>query len=188
LEKQVKLEYMNMVLKKNLNNNQIAPINNIKINADNSHDIWVLLDRTHFAVTRSRLLELAQFNLTKEQAQVLYVLRFFGGSATMTQIASFTLRQHHSVSTLVKRMEKTGLLKKTKVHKNKVYKIIITKKGKDIYEKVTRESIEMVFSSLSSEDKRKLTSCLIQLQERANSLLGLDYQPPFLKRTAADLP
>jgi len=171
---------MNTGYKKHLNNNQGALKNIININSENSHDIWVLLDRTHFAVTRSRLLELAQFNLTKEQAQVLYALRSFGGSATMTQIASVTLRQHHSVSTLVKRMEKTGLLKKTKIPNNKVYKVVMTKKGKDSYAKVTRESIEMVFSSLSLADKRKFTSCLIQLQERANNLLGLDYKPPFL--------
>jgi DNA-binding MarR family transcriptional regulator len=161
-----------MGLKKNHIIDQNLPTDNIHTNLDNSHDIWVLLDRTHFAVTRSRLLELAQFNLTKEQAQVLYVLRYFGGSATMTQIASFTLRQHHSVSTLVIRMEKTGL--------------VMTKKGKDIYERVTRESIEMVFSSLSPADKRKLALYLNQLQKRAYSLLGLDYKPPFLKQTTTD--
>ena len=166
--------------------NQSLVTDNININSENSHDIWVLLDRTHFAVTRSRLLELAQFNLTKEQAQVLYVLRFFGGSATMTQIASFTLRQRHSVSTLINRMEKAGLVKKVKVSKDKIFKVVMTKKGKDRYEKVTRESIEMVFSSLSSGDKRKLTLYLNQLQKRASSLLGLDYKPPFLKRTATD--
>jgi DNA-binding MarR family transcriptional regulator len=175
-----------MGLKKNHIIDQNLPTDNIHTNLDNSHDIWVLLDRTHFAVTRSRLLELAQFNLTKEQAQVLYVLRYFGGSATMTQIASFTLRQHHSVSTLVIRMEKTGLVKKVKIPKNKVYKVVMTKKGKDIYERVTRESIEMVFSSLSPADKRKLALYLIQLQKRAYSLLGLDYKPPFLKQTTTD--
>ena len=177
---------MKIGLEKNHGVKQISPVDNINIDSDNSHDIWVLLDRTHFAVTRSRLLELAQFNLTKEQAQVLYVLRLFGGSATMTQIASFTLRQRHSVSTLVNRMEKAGLVKKVKVPKDKVFKVVMTKKGKDRYSRVTRKSLEMVFSSLSTADKRKLTLYLNQLQKKAHSLLGLDYKPPFLKRTATD--
>jgi DNA-binding MarR family transcriptional regulator len=177
---------MKIGLEMNHSINQSSVTENININSDNSQDIWVLLDRTHFAVTRSRLLELAQFNLTKEQAQVLYVLRLFGGSATMTQIASFTLRQRHSVSTLVNRMEKAGLVKKVKVPKDKVFKVIMTKKGKDRYSRVTRKSLEMVFSSLSTADKRKLTLYLNQLQKKAHSLLGLDYKPPFLKRTATD--
>jgi len=166
--------------------NQDSRLEDISFNPDNDHDVWVLLDQAHFAVTRSRLLELAQYNLTKEQAQVLYVLKICGGSATMNQIASFTLRQRHSVSTLVNRMGKVGLVKKVKVSKEKVFKVIMTKKGKDRYASVTRESIEMVFSSLSAADKRKLVSCLNQLQKKAHSLLGLDYKLPFLKQRTTD--
>ena len=161
--------------------NQNPPAENVSFNPDNGHDIWVQLDQAHFAVTRSRLLELAQYGLTKEQAQVLYVLRICGGSATMNQIASFTLRQHHSVSTLVNRMEKAGLVRKVKVSGEKVFKVIMTKKGKDRYDIVTRESIEMIFSSLSAAEKRQLASYLSKLQKKARSLLGLDYKPPFLK-------
>ncbi len=166
--------------------NRNSPAEDINFSPDNDHDIWVLLDQAHFAVTRSRLLELAQYNLTKEQAQVLYVLKICGGSATMNQIASFTLRQRHSVSTLVNRMEKAGLVKKVKVSRDKVFKVTMTKKGKDRYDNVTRESIEMIFSSLSAADKRKFVLYLNQLQKKARSLLGLDYKPPFLTRKAAD--
>lgn len=165
---------------------QNSPAEDISFNPDNDHDIWVLLDQAHFAVARSRLLELAQYNLTKEQAQVLYVLRICGGSATMNQIASFTMRQRHSVSTLVNRMEKVELVKKVKVSKEKVFKVIMTKKGKVRYEGVTRNSIEMIFSSLSAADKRKLALYLNQLQKKARSLLSLDYKTPFLKRTSTD--
>ncbi len=149
---------------------------------DSDHDIWVLLDQAHFAVTRSRLLELAQFDLTKEQAQVLYVLKICGGSATMNQIASFTMRQRHSVSTLINRMENAGLVKKVKESREKVYKVVMTKKGRDRYSGVTRESIEMIFSSLTAAQKRQLASCLNNLQKKARGLLGMDYKPPFLKR------
>jgi DNA-binding MarR family transcriptional regulator len=157
--------------------------NDIRFNPGNDHDIWVLLDQAHFAVTRSRLLELAQFGLTKEQAQVLYVLKICGGSATMNQISSFTMRQRHSVSTLVNRMENAGLVRKVKDAREKVYKVVMTKKGRDRYAGVTRESIEMIFSSLSATEKYKLVSMLNELQEKARSLLGMDYKPPFLKRT-----
>jgi DNA-binding MarR family transcriptional regulator len=166
--------------------NQNSPPEDVSFNPDNDHDIWVLLDTAHFAIIRSRLLELAQYNLTKEQAQVLYVVRICGGSATMNQIASVTLRQRHSVSTLINRMEKAGLVKKVKDSKEKVYKVIMTKKGKDRYANVTRKSIEMIFSSLTAKDKRNLVLCLNKLQKQASGLLGLGYRPPFLKRKATD--
>ena len=166
--------------------NQHSPAEDISFDPDNNKDMWVLLDQAHFAVARSRFMELAQYKLTKEQAQILYVLRIYGGSATMNQIASFTLRQRHSVSTLVNRMEKVGLLKKVKVNKEKVFKVIVTKKGKERYESVPQESIEMVFSTLSTADKRKFGLYLNKLQKKARSLLGLDYKPPFLKRRAKD--
>jgi DNA-binding MarR family transcriptional regulator len=147
------------------------------------HGIWVLMDRTQFAMSRSRWLELQQFHLTKEQAQILYILRYFGGSTNMTQIAAFSMRQRHSVSTLVDRMQKAGLVKKMKVPDKKGYLITITKKGAERYEKVTAKSIDMLFSPLTTVEKQKLVEYLTKLQNKARSLLGLDHNPPFLNHS-----
>ena len=148
----------------------------------NVHSIWVLLDRTHFAVARSRLLELAQFHLTKEQAQILYALRLYGGATNMTQISAFTMRQRHSVSTLVDRMEKAGLVKKVKVPNKKGYMVTMTKKGSERYQNVTAKSIDMLLSPLSEAEKQKLVVYLKKVQNKARELLGLDHNPPFLTR------
>ena len=151
------------------------------INPDSDLDMWVLLDNAHFAVARARLLELAQYDLTKEQAQVLYVLQNNGGSATQTQIAEFTMRQHHSVSTLVNRMTKDGLVEKEKDPSTKGFRINITQKGREKYGKVTQDSVKMIFSSMSSGERQQLSRYLKRLHTTARNLLGLDYKPPFLK-------
>ena len=98
----------------------------------------------------------------------------------MTQISSFTMRQRHSVSTLVDRMEKAGLVKKLRVPNKKGYLVTMTKKGAERYEKVTARSIEMIFAPLSSGEKQNLVKCLTKIQTRARQLLGLDHNPPFL--------
>ena len=67
-------------------------------------------------------------------------------------------------------MEKVGLVKKVKVSKEKVFKVIMTKKGKDRYQSVTRDSIEMVFSSLSAVDKRKLRFVFKSVAEKGTWL------------------
>jgi DNA-binding MarR family transcriptional regulator len=155
--------------------------NKLKPDYHTDHGIWVLMDRTQFAISRSRWLELRQFHLTKEQAQILYILRFYGGAANMTQIAAFSMRQRHSVSTLVDRMEKIGLLKKVKAPNKKGYMITVTKKATERYEKVTVKSIELLFSSLSVAEKQKLVELLLKLQTAARQMLGLDRSLPFLK-------
>jgi DNA-binding MarR family transcriptional regulator len=159
--------------------NSLSP--DYAIHHDSDFDMWVLMDNAHFAVARARFLEIAQYELTKEQAQVLYVLQNSGGSATQAQIADFTMRQHHSVSTLVNRMSKDGLVEKEKYPNGKGFRINITKKGSEKYQKVTKDSVKMIFSSLSPDERQQLARHLKQLYKTARKLLGLDYKPPFLK-------
>jgi DNA-binding MarR family transcriptional regulator len=146
-------------------------------------DIWVLLDGAHFAISRSRFLEISQFGLTPEKAQILHIVQINGGSFPQSKISGFTMRQHHSVSSLINRMTREGLLKKVKYPGDRAYTIHWTKKGKDAYGKLTRESIEMIFSTLTDKERQKLYSILHKVLDRSRSLLGLDYEPPFLKST-----
>ena len=143
-------------------------------------DLWVMFDHASFAIARTRALELANFGLTIEQAAVLHDLIRRGGSATLSEIAESTMRQYHSVSTLVNRMTKAGLTKKVKYSDTKKYQVSITEKGFDIYSKVSRNSIEMTFSVLSPSNQKVFAKQLQHLIARARNLLGLDYKHPFL--------
>ena len=155
-----------------------------KINAkldSNNFELWVMLDSAHFAISRSRFLEIAQYGLTPEKAQILHIVQSNGGSLPQSKISDFTMRQHHSVSSLINRMIKEGILKKVKYPGDRTFTVLTTKKGQDRYNKLTRDSIDMIFSSLSAVERQKLTSLLRQLLDRSRDLLGLDYGPPFLK-------
>ncbi len=77
-------------------------------------NIWVLMDSAHFTISRARFLEIAQYGLTPEKAQILHTIQSNGGSLTQNKISEFTMRQHHSVSSLINRMVKEGLLKKVR--------------------------------------------------------------------------
>jgi hypothetical protein len=76
------------------------------------YEVWVSIDRTRFAIARLRELELAHFNLTIEQASFLHILRNHGSPMTIEVLQDTTLRQPHSISTLINRMNTAGLLKK----------------------------------------------------------------------------
>jgi DNA-binding MarR family transcriptional regulator len=139
-----------------------------------NHQIWTLLDNTHYAIARARLLEIARFGLTKEQAQILYIIQNNGGSATLGEIANYTVRQHHSISTLIKRMIKVGLVKRVKLANEKAFKVMATTKGKEAYGKLTRASIDFIFASVTAEEKEQLIGTFSKLQKSARNLLGLD--------------
>ena len=135
--------------------------------------LWSSLDATRFAISRLRELELARFSLTVEQASILKVLRGRSVSVTVRDLEDITLRQHHSVSTLVNRMMRMGLVGKEKNPGEKSYRIFITGGGKDLFDRITTAAIDMTFSSLTEREKRHLATCLHSLHASARSLLGV---------------
>jgi DNA-binding MarR family transcriptional regulator len=140
--------------------------------------LWKLLDHTKFMVGRLREMELAHFGLTPEQVHVLDILFQSGGSTTINEIVELTMRQHHSISTLINRMTRQGLVSKVKTADDKrIFKVVITDKGQTVLKKVSRDSIVNTFTSLSEEEKMDLEGHLHKLLMRAYGLLGKEYKP-----------
>jgi DNA-binding MarR family transcriptional regulator len=158
-------------------NNQIIDENK-KIT---DYSTWMLFNLARNSVYRLRELELAQFGLTVEQSIILYLLINRGGSATARTIEYLTLRQHHSISTLINRMVKLRLVTRKKSLESKKSEILITRHGKDLYKKVPFHSMEMLFSSLKEKDRERLRGYLVILLAKARDLLGLSFVPPFLQ-------
>jgi len=144
-------------------------------------DLWCLLIRTWFAIYRLRELELAQFNLTLEQSSILTLIRACGGSTTAKELEDLTLRQQHSISTLIKRMLNGGLIEKERKPEEKRYRISLSEDGKKLLGQLPITSIEMVFSSLTEDEKLQLTRVICSLYNRARDLLSVSYKPPFLR-------
>ena len=94
---------------------------------------------------------------------------------------SETRRSLNSVSALVSRMEKKGLVKKVRNPTNYKTYVVMTDAGKDVFENmVTERSIHLILDALSPSEKEQLCVLLERLQLKARSVLGLDYKPPFL--------
>ncbi len=134
------------------------------------YQAWVQLNQTRFAISRVRDLELTRLGLTPEQSAILQMLKSRTGKSTVTQLASIWMRQRHSVSTLVNRMQKQGLVQFVRYPGRKDLEIVITKKGQGLAEKITADSVFMVISFLSAEERQKLTQYLKLLLIRALSL------------------
>lgn len=143
------------------------------------YKIWTYLDRARFAVYRLREIELAQLGLTVEQNLILNMLLDHGGSTTTQRIEELTMRQHHSISALINRMINNKYVVKQKNTSGMGSEIVITKEGRELYQKESNKSLEMAFSVLTMEEKKQLIHLLNLILEKSRYLLGLSYVPPF---------
>ena len=100
---------------------------------------------------------------------------------TIEELANWTLKEFNSVSTLIIRMEKNGLVKKIKKDGDLKTYILLTEKGSILYHhKVTERSIHLIFEKLSAAEKKRLEALLKKVRDTTRDLLGLDFKPPFL--------
>jgi DNA-binding MarR family transcriptional regulator len=129
---------------------------------------------------KAREKELSKLGVTAMEAAVLNIVRAIGSEATPAEISRWLLREPHSVSGLLNRMVKRGLIKKTKDLKWKnLIRVTITDKGKEAYEKsLSAVSVDNVVSALSADECEKLSSYLMKLRSRALEEINVDYEVP----------
>jgi DNA-binding MarR family transcriptional regulator len=143
--------------------------------------LYGLFDQTRETIFKAVELELGQYQMSTPQVKVMHMLAQGNGGMTLSELATGTVRELNSISTLIGRMQKKGLVKKVKKPgEDKAY-VTLTDRGKDIYNNtVSERSIYLIFDALSDDEKKKLGALLQKLQSKARDLLGLDYKPPFL--------
>ena len=76
------------------------------------YKIWSLLGRGSHLILRARNKELKQYGISAIEAAVLIVVKDIANKATISDISRKRLRKSHTISSLVTRMERKGLLRK----------------------------------------------------------------------------
>jgi DNA-binding MarR family transcriptional regulator len=141
------------------------------------YDLIGLLNQTTETIFRARQKELNQYNISTSQGAVLFITQALGEKASISEISRWLLRKPHTVSEIVSRMEKKGLIKKTKAPKRKsIIKVELTQNGLEVYQKSKkRQSFQNILSSLSLEERQQMLSYLQRLKESAvNELRNRD--------------
>jgi len=150
--------------------------------SDEDYTLWVLLRQACDASLRARDKELSQYDISVEEAAVLFVVQANGERATPSEISRWLFREPHSTSGLIIRMEKDGLVRKLHdLERKNMLRVVMTEKGREAYEKSTaRESIHRIMSSLSQDERQQLRSCLEGLRNEALKELRVERKaPPF---------
>ena len=128
------------------------------------------LHKTHDYMSRLRHIELRKCQLTPIRLAVLSVIVESSKPVTMSLIASKIARELHTVTELLMRMQKDGLIKKVRQKRTAVlYNIEATEKGKEARQEARKVGIMMgaLFSTLSPQEQDALTIYLEKLKSRS---------------------
>ncbi len=159
---------------------EIEKIRTVKRN-DHEANLYILLDQTDGIVTSAVELELKHLRITQPQVRILTMLSRQNEPVTLDKLASWTLKEFNSVSTLINRMEKKGLIKKIKKDEDLRTYVTLTEKGSKLFHLgVTERSIHLIFEKLSENERKQLRTVLMKVRNITRELMGLDYKPPFL--------
>jgi DNA-binding MarR family transcriptional regulator len=148
---------------------------------DQDLNLWALFRQTREAMFKARGKELEKYGISSTQAAVLFTIQNIGKSATPAEISRRLIREPHSISGLLSRMEKQGIIKRVKdLPKRNMLRISLTAKGKELYKLTAkRDSMHEVFAVMSPEEKNILWGYLERLRDRSLKLAGIGYEMPF---------
>lgn len=130
--------------------------------------LWLLLHRVRDMLVRCEDSMLSAYGLTVEQCGLLGSVKARGGSLRPVDLAQILERSPNSVSMLVDRMVRAGLVRRTRDRKDRrVVNVSLTSKGERALEPAAPagwELIQEVLSSLSVEDRLALASMLERIK------------------------
>jgi len=138
-----------------------------QIKADREYTLVEQITQVADILVKVRERELLPQNLSATAASILFLVDAMGEGVTPARITRMLLREPHSISGILMRMEKQGLVKRTKDMDRKNYiRITLTAKGEKALEKAMRlEGTTHVLSKLTAAQQKELKATLTALKE-----------------------
>ena len=136
---------------------------------------WILLRQAHNLIFKCEDRVFSEYGLSTEQHTVLMAVKNISGPVRITDIARWLDRSVNSVSMIIDRMVKAGLVKRTRDRKDRrTVFVTLTNKAEDAYFPATTagwELVQEILSPLSNEDKRTLIRLLETIRDRTYDYL-----------------
>ena len=146
-----------------------------QIKADKDYTLLTSLLQVADLFVKIRERELLPQNLSATAAEILFLVEAMGKDVTPAKITRMLLREPHSISGILIRMEKHGLLKRTKnMERKNLIRITLTARGENALKQAMKKSgTTHVLSKLTEEQRSKLKQSLSVLKEAGMKELHL---------------
>ncbi len=138
---------------------------------------WLVLHQTYNLVSRCEDALFAKEGLTTQQHAVLISIKYINAPVTPTRIAHWLDRNPNSISMIVDRMEKDGLVKRVirGARDRRLVPLVMTDRGKEVLDHSTVSGwklVERVLSYLPEDEMRTLASLLEKVRQGAFEYLS----------------
>jgi MarR family transcriptional regulator, 2-MHQ and catechol-resistance regulon repressor len=141
---------------------------------------FCLLDRTRHLLIKCEEKECSKVGITREQYNVLCAIKFnkkvIGSEMIMSQIAEWLDHSQNSISTIVDRMEKDGLIKKVRnLQDRRTIRLRITNKANTLLAQISKPHLQLInglFSIFSVKQLKIFNEMLQELAQQENKYLG----------------
>jgi DNA-binding MarR family transcriptional regulator len=153
-----------------------------KVDTDKYYELWVLLRQTCDAMVIARDNELRRTSgISSIQAAVLFIVKAVTVPATPAEISRWLFRKPHTVSGLLNRMERRGLVRKVKdLERKNMIRIVLTEKGEQACQRSREKKvIPSILSCLSPKERDNLWKYADRLRSKTLEEIGVRYQLPF---------
>ncbi len=152
-----------------------------KASVGRENELWTLLNQAQHAATRASETELRQLGVPQMHAEVLMIVKAEDRPVTPAEISRSLFREPHTISGLLTRMERQGLVKRVRdLQRKNMVRIAITDKGERAYRKLAEVSaIHAIMSSLSSREQEGLKDTLMKLRRKSLEELRMRQPLPY---------
>ncbi len=135
--------------------------------------LWARLFMSAKVVERAREIELSRVHISLIQAMVLYALKLSPEPLTPSRLARMLCREAHTMSALIDRMEKQGLVKKKHdLARKNLVRVVVTAKGDEAFQRQRSvNTVTNITNSLTKEEREALGTCVDKLRLRATDLI-----------------
>jgi len=128
---------------------------------------YLICEAKHFML-KARKKELSQYHITPEQIQIIGII-YTLHKTTLAELSRLTNRTINTLSSQMSKMEKNGLVKKTReTPQSTLLSIELTEKGFSVYNCGYKGNVtEEIMSVLSEEERQQLISMLKNVVDKA---------------------
>ena len=136
---------------------------------DSNYNLYLLLYLTQSALFDARYREIKGFGLTTMELALLTVVDGLGEKATPAEIARWMMRRRPTVSGLLDRMERNGLVERSAYRNSRKSKLVtMTDRGRKALDMANEKDVwRTIIGAMPDEDFRQLWSLLEKLKDAA---------------------
>ena len=137
-----------------------------KIKADKDYTLAAQITQVADILIKVRERELLKHKLSATAASILFLVNATGNKVTPAKISRMTLREPHTIGGILERMEKSGLINRTRnlEHKNRI-RITLTEKGEKALKKAMKlQGTAHLLCKLTDAQREQLQTTLAAIK------------------------